>query len=95
MRVSVLSYKMPELSGTKYGVFSKLPRHDQLHDKRYFETTYYASYQKKFDQQRFQPKTPAMYNTEKMFSGTISNYEPFNKIKISTKLISEKYNSKQ
>lgn len=35
MRVSLLSYKMPELGGNKTGMFAKLPRHDENHDKRY------------------------------------------------------------
>lgn len=34
MRVSLLSYKMPEVSGTQTGVFSKIPRHEPTHDKR-------------------------------------------------------------
>jgi len=34
MRVSLLSYKMPEVKGTDTGVFSKIPRHHATHDKR-------------------------------------------------------------
>jgi hypothetical protein len=34
MRVSLLSYKMPELEGPNYGVFSKVPRHEKTFDKR-------------------------------------------------------------
>jgi hypothetical protein len=34
MRVSLLSYKMPELDGPNHGVFSKVPRHEKTFDKR-------------------------------------------------------------
>jgi len=34
MRVSLLSYKMPELSGPYNGCFGKVPRHDESQDRR-------------------------------------------------------------
>lgn len=92
MRVSVLSYKMPELTGTKYGCFSKLPRHSPDEGRRYFETTYYASFNKRWDQMRFHPKTTKMLINDGKYSGTMSNWEPTDRIKITTQLISEKYN---
>jgi hypothetical protein len=85
MRVSLLSYKMPEVSGTEHGVFSKIPRHEKTHDKRYFETSYKTSYN------NIEEKT----NTHKMndgFAGNQSEMKSIDKIKITTKLISEKYN---
>lgn len=47
MRVSVLSYKMSELHGTKYGCFAKLPRHPLEEGRRYFDITYHDSYSKR------------------------------------------------
>lgn len=40
MRVSLLSYKMPELSGTTTGCFAKVPRHDENQDKRFLNNDY-------------------------------------------------------
>lgn len=34
MRVSLLSYRMPEVDGSTNGVFSKIPRHEPTYDKR-------------------------------------------------------------
>jgi hypothetical protein len=34
MRVSLLSYKMPELEENKTGVFAKIPRHNPDYNKR-------------------------------------------------------------
>ncbi len=34
MRISLLSYKMPEINGPEHGVFSKIPRHHPDHNKR-------------------------------------------------------------
>lgn len=85
MRVSLLSYKMPELSGTENGVFSKIPRHEKTHDKRYFDTSYKTSYNK------LQENTQI---TQNGFAGNQSEMKSIDKIKITTKLISEKYNGK-
>ena len=94
MRVSILSYKMPELYGTKYGCFAKLPRHPPEEGRRYFATTYYDSFSKRFDQMKFKPKSNRMFALENKFSGTESKFEPVERIKITTKLISEKFNEK-
>lgn len=93
MRVSLLNYKMPELSGKKTGVFSKLPHHDPDEGRRYFETTYFASFQKKFDNVGFIPKSNRQYMQEGGFSGTLSSWKPTDKKDITTQLISEKYNT--
>ena len=65
MRVSVLSYKMPELHGTKYGCFAKLPRHPLEEGRRYFDTTYHDSYSKRFEQMNFHhvSKKTLLYKT--------------------------------
>ena len=92
MRVSLLSYKMPELKGTQQGVFSKIPRHESTDDKRYFDTCYKDSYNKKeFNGNLIDTKT---FNDNNVFAGNESNSKQVEKIKITTKLISEKYNSK-
>lgn len=88
----LLSYPFVPLGGPKYGCFAKIPRPNPDEDKRYLETTYYASYNKQFDNMRFKPQTTKMFDTQKIYCGLNSNYEPIDQIKISTKLISEKYN---
>jgi len=35
MRISLLSYKMPEMKGAEYGTFAKIPRHHPDYNKRY------------------------------------------------------------
>ena len=93
MSVSFLNYKMPELPGPKTGVFAKIPHHGPDEGRRYFETTYYASYQKKFDTAGFIPKTNQQYMFDGGFSGTMSSFKPVDKKDITTLLISEKYNT--
>ncbi|MCQ2818316.1 MAG: hypothetical protein MJ252_13700 [archaeon] len=92
MRVSVLSYKMPELPGQKTGFFAPIPHHGPEEGKRYFETTYYASYQKKFDEIGFKPKSNSEYMMEGGFSGAGCDWMPKDRKRITTKIISEKYN---
>ena len=43
---------------------------------------------------KFKPKSNKMFGLENKFSGTESKFEPIDKIKITTKLISEKFNEK-
>ena len=93
MRVSILSYKMPPLGGTQYGCFSKIPSLSPNEKKNYFETTYRQSYCDKFKREGYRPRTSNMFNNRGVWSGLISNYEPNDRIRISTQLISEKYNN--
>jgi hypothetical protein len=88
MRVSLLSYNMPELKGTQTGVFSKIPRHELTHDQRYFETTYKKSFDKEVDNVNSHTKLDK-------FAGWETGFIKPEKIKITTKLIAEKYNSKK
>jgi hypothetical protein len=87
MRVSLLSYKMPELKGTQTGVFSKIPRHEATHDQRYFETTYKKSFDNNMEKRTSE-------NMGEKFAGSETGFIKPEKIKITTKLIAEKYNSK-
>ena len=93
MRVSMLSYKMPELGGPQTGCFSKMPKHSTSEGQRYFQTTYQDSYSKHYDDNKFAPKPNAAFQVEKQFCGSTSNWQPADKIKITTQLISEKYNN--
>ncbi len=34
MKVSLLSYKYPEIEGPKTGVFAKIPQHPESHNQR-------------------------------------------------------------
>jgi hypothetical protein len=89
MRVSMLSYKMPELNGPKYGCFAKLPRHPPSEGQRYFQTTYQDSYSQRFNT----PKSNSAFQVEHKFCGSSSNWQPADRIRITTQLISEKYNN--
>ena len=82
MRFSILSYKMPQLSGPQYGCFAKLPRLSPNEKKNYFETTYRTSYCDKFTNQGYRPKTSNMFDKRGVWSGLISNYEPNDRIQI-------------
>lgn len=89
MKVSLLSYKYPEIKGSKAGVFAKIPHHCDDYDKRYFETTYKAHYEEKFS--AFNPKTTKDLINNNTFCGNESGYKPLDKIRVTTELISEKY----
>lgn len=89
MKVSLLSYKHPEIKGPRTGVFAKIPHHLETYEKRYFETTYKAHYAQAFKD--FKPKTIVDFINEKAFCGNNSNVKAIDKIKITTELIGEKY----
>jgi hypothetical protein len=101
MRVSLLSYKMPEVGGTQHGVFSKIPRHDLYEYKRYFDTSYNNSYVNYFENKNENRNKNASCeltihsakNSNK-FAGLNSDFLKSDRIKITTKLISEKYRGK-
>ena len=93
MRTSLLSYKMPELKGPHQGVFSKIPRHDANYDNRYFETTYKNSYETNFKD--FNPLDSRSLNKNYIFSGSATGFKKSDRVKISSNLIAEKYNSKK
>ena len=91
MRVSILSYKMPKISGPKYGCFSKLPHLPPLNNNSSFTSTYYQSYCLKHEKRHFHQSSNNIFSSQKLFAGRRSDYEPINQIKISTKLIAERY----
>lgn len=93
MRISLLSYQMPELGGQTSGVFSKIPRHDSNHDKRYFDTTYKDSYTKRFRDIGFIAIDSKTFHRNNIFAGANGGIKKNEKIRITTQLISEKYNS--
>jgi hypothetical protein len=41
MRISMLSYKMPEKNSAEYGVFAKIPRHPPDYNKRWISISYF------------------------------------------------------
>ncbi len=99
MRVSLLSYKMPEVGGTQYGVFSKIPRHDLNEYKRYFDTSYNNYYINHFENKndkRNKYTSCGMTSSRasknlNQYAGVDSDFVKNDKIKITTRLISEKY----
>ncbi len=89
MKVSLLSYKHPEIKGPRTGVFAKIPHHLDSYEKRYFETTYKAHYEEKYKD--FIPKTICDFKNENAFCGKVSIAKPIDRIRITTELIGEKY----
>ena len=92
MKVSLLSYKYPELDGAKTGVFSKIPQHGKNWNERNFETNYMANYLKRFD--NFAPKLTDEISKNGIFAGNESGFKKIEKIRITTSLTAEKYKSK-
>ena len=89
----MLSYKMPELNGPNYGCFAKLPRHSPSDGQRYFQTTYQDSYSQRFNDHKYTPIPNSAFQVEHKFCGSSSNWQPADRIRITTQLISEKYNN--
>lgn len=94
MKVSLLSYKYPEIKGNKNGVFAKIPHHSDEWNKRYFDTNYKTSYEAQFKETGFQPKTVRQIKNEGVSGGNESGYKKHERIRITSELISEKYKGK-
>ena len=82
---------MPKISGPKYGCFSKLPHLPPSNNNSSFTSTYYQSYCLKHEKRHFHQSSNNIFTSQKLFAGRRSDYEPINQIKISTKLIAERY----
>ena len=93
-KISLLSYKTPDIPGPKTGVFSHVPHHPQNYDKRYFDTSYKSSYLTQFTERNFLPKTIDIIKAQNIASGNETGFKKNEKIMITTKLISEKYKGK-
>jgi len=91
MKGSILSYKLPKISGPKYGCFSKIPHFPQFNNNSSFTSTYYQSYCIQHEKRHFHQLSNNIFSSEKIFAGRRSDYEPIDQIKISTKLIAEQY----
>ena len=92
MRFSLLSYKMPELGGPNSGCFAKLPKYPPEALQRLFKTTYQDDFLKKYEDKKFKPVTGEILKSTGKFSGLPSDFEPVDKVHITTKLINENYN---
>ena len=92
MRFSLMSYEMPEVSGPKYGCFSKIPRHPPEIKKGLFKSTYMDDYLSRFENVKFKPATSDILTSTGIYSGIRSDYEPIDKKFISSKLVNERYN---
>lgn len=90
MKVSLLSYKHPEIKGPKTGVFSKIPHHSEDYDKRYFQTTYRQYHNEKV----YNNYTPQQSNPNSHYYGIDSTHKPYDKIRITTDLVAEQYKNK-
>ena len=92
MRFSLMSYEMPEVSGPKYGCFSKIPRHPPEIKKGLFKSTYMDDFLSRFEKVKYKPTTCEVLTSTGVNSGLRSDYEPIDKKHISSKLVNERYN---
>lgn len=90
MKVSLLSYKHPEIKGPKTGVFAKIPHHSDDYDRRYFQTTYRQYH----NENVYKNYTPQQSNHNSHYYGIDSNHKPYDKIRITTDLVAEQYKNK-
>ena len=93
MKVSLLSYKYPELEGPKTGVFAKIAHHNLNWNERNFETNYHRSYTNQFKD--FQPRLTQQMKEEGVFAANDSAFGTGDQsLRITTTLVGEKYKSK-
>ena len=88
-----MSYKMPDVSGPKYGCFSKVPRHSPDNFKVNFRSIYQDSYLSRFQHSKFKSITGEILTNTGINGGIKSDFLPLNKKHISSKLINERYNN--
>ena len=88
-----MSYKMPEVSGPKYGCFAKVPSYPPDNSKINFRSIYQDSYLTRFQHSKFKSITGEILTNKGIYSGMKSDFVPFNKKHISSKLINERYNN--
>ena len=92
MRFSLMSYKMPDISGPQNGCFSKIPRHPPFITKGLFKSTYQEDFLLRFEKSKFKSVTGEILKNSGINSGMQSEYEPINKKHISSLLVNERYN---
>ena len=92
MKFSLLSYKMPQISGTQYGCFSKIPKHPPTEGKVLYRTSYMDGFCKRFEDKNFLPLSGKMLNGDNIYSGLKSDYESRDRKFIISALTSENYN---
>ncbi len=93
MRFSLMSYKMPEVSGPKLGCFSKIPRHSPDKFRGYFQSLYQDSYLSRFQNSKFKSISGEILTNTGVYGGMKSDFTPINKKHFSSKLINERYNN--
>ncbi len=84
---------MPEVSGPKYGCFAKVPSYPPDNSKINFRSIYQDSYLTRFQHSKFKSITGEILTNKGIYSGMKSDFVPFNKKHISSKLINERYNN--
>ena len=88
-----MSYKMPEVSGPKYGCFAKVPKYNPDNFKVNFQSLYQDDYLSRFKNSKFKSITGEILTNQGIYCGMKSDYLPLNKKHISSKLINERYNN--
>ena len=84
---------MPDVTGPKYGCFSKIPRYSPDNSKVNFRSIYQDSYLSRFQHSKFKLITGEILTNSGVNSGMKSDFLPINKKHISSLLINERYNN--
>ena len=88
-----MSYKMPDVSGPKYGCFSKVPQYSPDNFKINYQSTYQDDFLSRFQYSKFKSITGEILTNTGVYSGLKSDFIPLDKKFISSKLVNERYNN--
>jgi len=92
MKISFLNDQIPEIKSNRNNLIRKIHRHENNHNKRYFDTTYKDSWE--INLGNIVINDYKTFSNNKISSGNETGFKQNDRIKITTSLISEKYNSK-
>ena len=88
-----MSYKMPDVSGPKYGCFSKVPQYSPDNFKINYQSTYQDDFLSRFQHSKFKSITGEILTNTGVYGGLKSDFIPLDKKFISSKLVNERYNN--
>ena len=93
MRFSLMSYKMPDVPGPKYGCFAKVPKYAPDNFKENYRSIYQDDYLSRFQQSKFKSITGEILTNTGVYGGLRSDHIPYDKKFISSCLVNERYNN--
>lgn len=92
MKLSFLNDQIPEINSNRNNLQRQIFRHGSNHDKRYFDTAYKDAWESNIG--KFVINDYKTFNKENVSSGVLTGFKVADQIKITTNLVSEKYNGK-